>query len=241
MVTVQTATPDVLLQPFVDGYVQRDLVPGDREFTEPVVPRAGTMLEFQFAAMYEVKAYGTDLLRPSWGGTIIGPIDGRHVRLLLRDRVQSLVVLCQPTGLHRLFGLPVSPFRGAGAEGHAVFGSRMSALYEQLGNLRSFAERVRVLDTFLLQRLRRSAPLPPAARALHLLASSTCGVSAAARWAGIGERQLQRKSLEMVGLAPKALARISRFPRAIHQRRRGYASWLTIAHHAGYYDQMHMN
>ncbi|GJG89762.1 putative AraC-family regulatory protein [Gemmatimonadetes bacterium T265] len=238
--TVQTAAPDVLLRPFLDGYVQRDLVPGDRAVPEPVVPRAGTMLEFQFAAPYDVTAYGTGLLRPAWGATLVGPIDALNVRLLLRDRVQALVVLFRPMGLHRLFGLPVAPFRGAGAEGHAVFGSRMSALYEQLGNLRSFAERVRALDAFLLHRLGRSAPLPPAARALHRLASGTSGVSAAARWAGVGERQLERKALELVGLAPKALARISRFQRAIHQRRRGRASWLAIAHHVGYYDQMHL-
>ncbi|HEY0780462.1 MAG TPA: helix-turn-helix domain-containing protein [Gemmatirosa sp.] len=65
-------------------------------------------------------------------------------------------------------------------------------------------------------------------------------MSAAAICAGMGQRQLERRSLALVGLPPKALARIARFQRAIHQRQRQHASWLAIAHEVGYYDQMHM-
>ena len=54
--------PDVVLQPFIHWYVQRETVSKDGEIVEPVFPRAGAMLEFQFASVYEVKAYGTEML-----------------------------------------------------------------------------------------------------------------------------------------------------------------------------------
>jgi AraC-like DNA-binding protein len=57
---------------------------------------------------------------------------------------------------------------------------------------------------------------------------------------GISDRQFERRSLAWAGVPPKALARVSRFQRAIRKHRAGHASWLQIAHEVGYYDQMHL-
>lgn len=124
MLTAEGVNPNVLLQPFIDCYVQRETAAKDAVITEPVIPRAGTMLEFQFAAVYEIKAYKTEQLRPSWATTVIGPIDARRVRLILRDHVRSLVVMFRPLGMYRLFGVPIAPITGAGAEGQACWGRR---------------------------------------------------------------------------------------------------------------------
>jgi AraC-like DNA-binding protein len=241
MLITQSANPDAALRPFVHCYVQRETLSKNGEIVEPVFPRAGAMLEFQFAAVYEVKEYGTEQLRPSWATTVIGPIDSRSVRLILRNHVQSLVVLFRPLGLYRLFGMPISPLTGAGTEGHAVFGSQVSGLYQRLGNILNFPDRVKVLDCFFLDRLRQSDALSPAALAIRLLVSSGRGtVGNVAERIGISERQLERKSLECAGVSPKSLSRISRFQRAIGRHRAGYGNWMEIAHDVGYYDQMHL-
>ena len=240
MLTAQSARPDVVLQPFIHWYVQRETVSKGGEIVEPVFPRAGAMLEFQFASVYEVKAYGTEMLRPSWATTVIGPIDSRRVRLILKDHVQSLVVLFRPLGLYRLFGVPVSPLTGAGTEGHAVFGRQASLLYERLGNAVNFADRVQILDSFFVERLRRTDPLNKTTLVMNLVASGQCGVGAAAAEIGISERQLERRCLECAGISPKLLSRISRFQRAIKKHRASYGSWMKIAHEVGYYDQMHL-
>ena len=240
MLTARSTAPDPLLQPFIHWYVERETALGNGEIIEPVLPRAGAMLEFQFAAVYEVKAIGAEQLRPSWAVTVIGPIDAHRVRLVMRDRVQSLVVLFRPMGLYRLFGVPVAPLTGAGTEGHAVMGPQVSALYERLGNAASLAGRAKLLNQFFLSRLNQSRPLHPADRAMRLLASGRCNVTTAADMAGISERQLERRTLAAAGIAPKALARISRFQRAIQQYQSGHGNWLQIAHDTGYYDQMHL-
>ena len=240
MLKVQRAIPDVVLRPFVHWYFQRETVLKDGEIVEAVLPRTGTMLEFQFAAVYEVKELGSEQARRSFAATVIGPIDARRVRLILRDPVQSLVVLFRPLGLYRFFGVPVSPLTGVGTEGHALFGPQVSALYERLGNTANFAGRASLLDRFFMDRLQCSDPLTPAARAMRLLASGRCNVGAAAKMIGISERQFERRSLEYAGISPTKLVRISRFQRAIEKHRAGHGNWLEIAHQAGYYDQMHL-
>ena len=240
MLTARSAAPSVALRPFVQDYVQRETAANCGEIIEPVLPRSGAMLEFQFASVYDVKALGTQQLRPSWAATVIGPIDAYRVRLILRDHVQSLVVLFKPLGLYRLFGVPISPLTGAGTEGHAVFGPEISSLYHRLGNGKSFADRVQLLDRFLLHRLQQARPLDPTARAMHRLASGRCNVGDAARMTGVSERQFVRRSQQWVGVSPKALARIARFQRAISEYRSGHVSWIDVAHKVGYYDQMHL-
>ncbi len=238
MLTTQSAMPDAVLHPFIQCYVQRVSKAG--EVIEPVFPRAGTMLIFQFAALYEVKEYETEQLRPSWVATVIGPIEARRTRLILRDDVVSLDVLFRPLGLYRLFGVPISPLTGGGAEGHAVLGPKVSSLYQRLGNAESFVDQVELLDRFFLHRLQRDRPLDPTAGAMQRLASGKCNVGDASRIAGISERQFERRSLEWVGVSPRALARVSRFQRAIAEYRSGHSSWINIAHKVGYYDQMHL-
>ncbi len=238
MLTTESSLPDAVLQPFVHRYVQR--VSKSGEVIEPVFPRAGTMLIFQFAAIYEVKEYGTEQLRRSWAATVIGPIAARRTRLILRDHVHSLDVLFRPLGMYRLFGAPIWPFAGGGAEGHAVFGPQISSLYQRLGNLKSFHDQVKLLDRFFLHRLGETRPLVPTASAMRHLASGRGNVGEAARMTGISERQFERRSLEWTGVPPKTLARVSRFQRAIKEYRSSHSSLIDVAHRVGYYDQMHM-
>lgn len=240
MLTTQSAQPDAVLRPFVQWYVEREAIPRAGEVIEPVIPRVGTMLIFQFAEIYEVKEYETNRLRRSWGATVIGPIATRRKRLILHEHMRSLDVLFRPLGLYRLFGVPILPLAVGGTEARAVFGGQISTLYEQLGNAANFAARVRLLDDFFTHRLRQSKPLITTAGAMRLLASGRCSVSVAAEKAGICERQLERRSLEYAGISPKTLIRISRFQRAIGKHQAGCGNWLRIAHEAGYYDQMHL-
>jgi AraC-like DNA-binding protein len=69
----------------------------------------------------------------------------------------------------------------------------------------------------------------------------SASVNAVALDLGVSERHLRRVFREILGVSPKAFARLTRFRRALRAARRdGRASWAEIATRAGYYDQAHL-
>ena len=242
MLTVETAPPEPLLRPYIRAYVQREAKLGDAELTEPVVARLGVMLEFEFAGSYLVPHYGSDLLDDTFPISVIGPQTWRRVRLIIRGHVESLVVLFQPCGFHALFNTPTLQLTGTGVEGHALLGPMISQLHQRLGNLRSFAQRVSLLNSFFRDQVKRIEGYDPVQRALHLLTApgSQAGVAEVANHMGVHLRQLERKSLAYTGVSPKDLTRIARFSHALRLHSETSQTWTEIAYAAGYYDQMHL-
>jgi hypothetical protein len=100
----------------------------------------------------------------------------------------SEVVLFRPLGLYRLFRTPVSLLAERGTEGHSVFGQRMSALYQQLGDTPSLRGRKEILDAFFLRQLMDCPALDPRARALQWLISSPGSASGPGRSAAGGSQ-----------------------------------------------------
>ena len=245
MLSVQHARPSLELAHCVYGYVQRVSQPDQSShphIVEPVVARSGSMLEFQFGEPLDAPIYGLDLPNPSVPITIVGPIRARNVRLIIRSGLEGFTVLFRPLGLYTVFAIPLARFVGTGTEGGAVLGAPVGALYEQLGNLRSFADRIKVVESFLTERLRRRRPLHPAESALRILASTNKQrtVRSVAAQTGISTRQLERLSMDYTGITPIELARLARFQKALRLRQTTTESWTWIAHAANYHDQMHM-
>ena len=151
----------------------------------------------------------------------------------------------QPSGFHTIFGTPTAPLSETGIEGHALLGAEVSHLRERLGNMDSFAARVRELDHFFMDRLRAFQgfdPIDKIAKALSLLTAPgpLLKVSDAAQLSGMNLRQLERKSLDYTGVTPKDLRRIARFSRALRLRNQTDLTWTEIAHATEYHDHMHM-
>jgi AraC-like DNA-binding protein len=242
MLNVQTALPESALRPFIRAYVQREARLGTRELVEPVVARLGVMLEFEFAGAYEVRNYGSNAQDATFPISIIGPQTWRRARLIIRDHIESLVVMFQPAGFHALFGIPTAPLAETGTEGHAVLGQPVSRLHQRLGNLRSFRDRCLLLDRYFLHQLSNSGTIDPIYRALHLLTTpgAASRVEEVARRSGLNRRYLERKVLAYSGVSPNTLTRISRFSRALLMRSETRQTWTEIAYATGYHDQMHM-
>ncbi len=241
MLTVQSAPPELALRPYIRAYVQREAHLGSRELVEPVVARLGVMLEFEFAGTYEVRNYSSETPDDTFLVTIIGPQTWRRARLIIRNHVESLVVMFQPSGFHALFGTPTYPLSETGTEAHSVLGPAVSRLHQRLGNLPTFTERRLLLDQYFCHQLRKVTPSDPVRQALHQLTlPSSGGVANVARQMGINLRHLERKSLAYSGVSPKSLIRIARFSRALRLHAETQHTWTRIAHHAGYHDHMHL-
>ncbi len=240
MLIVQSASPHTGLHPFIRSYVQREANLGRLELVEPVVARLGVMLEFEFAGSYEVRNYGSETVEEPNAISVIGPQSWRRSRLIIRGHVESLVVMFQTCGFHLLFGVPTAPLSNAGTEGHALLGRSVSRLHQRLGDQRTFAQRVQLLDAYFLQQLATIRSGDPVYKALHLLTGGGASVSGVARTMGVNLRQLERRSLAYAGVTPKTLSRISRFSHALRLRIGSSLTWTQIAHAARYHDHMHM-
>ena len=99
MFIVDKSRPDWRLQPFVRAYVQRR-TPSTFRFgaVEPFVARLGVMLDFLFASLYDIPIRGTAGFDPCLRAAVIGPQSHSRAELVLRGRIDELVVLFHPQG-----------------------------------------------------------------------------------------------------------------------------------------------
>jgi len=127
-------------------------------------------------------------------------------------------------------------------EAYSVLGGFIANVRERMGNERSFAERVRLVDELLLHQSLRSPRFDGSAAAHRIIqAGGRVELAPLANSAGLGIRQLERRFIQQVGMRPKLFARIARFEAALESKARFITRWWTdVAHDFGYYDQMHM-
>jgi AraC-like DNA-binding protein len=226
----------------VRRYVQRRTPANAPVTIEPIIARLGVMLEFQFSTRYEIPVYATGVLDPCPLVTLIGPITYRRVRLHIPTNLEALAVLFSPQGFHELFGEPIAPLTELGTEAHSVLGISVSRLYQKLGNARTFAQRVALLDEFLVERMYEVKAQDRISKVLDCLATPGSSVRIGDVFAqtGLSLRQFERRCLERAGVTPKVMARIARFQKAFQMKKVGSRSWTEIAHSLDYHDQMHM-
>lgn len=137
-------------------------------------------------------------------------------------------------GLHELAGTTVAF--------DDVLGPAARHLVERLGNTRSWADRLDLLEAFLVDRWERGTPSDDTTTAVwRRLSSGTTTVDDLADDTGWSPRQLRRRVRAHLGLPPKRLARVVRFHRALRRLEHDRTTPLAaVAVQHGYSDQSHM-
>jgi AraC-like DNA-binding protein len=124
-----------------------------------------------------------------------------------------------------------------------VWGADANQLFTRLQETPATADRVALLDAALLDRI-GTASGDAVARDVAALVERAEGrirVEDLARAAGLGRRQLERRFLAAVGIAPKVACRVVRFQAALRRiRDEPTRSLAAIALAAGYHDQAHL-
>ena len=121
--------------------------------------------------------------------------------------------------------------------------TRVPELGERVLNARDHGERVRFVTHALLDANARARAVDTRVdRAVRLIerAQGNVSIPELALQVGLGERQLERRFLEHVGLAPKRFARVIRFEHALALARHGTLGQAELAAHAGYSDEPHL-
>jgi AraC-like DNA-binding protein len=231
------------LEQFVRFYVQREAQIRGAAVVHPVPARAAPLIEFDFGDPINVLDYKQQAQRKSPTVVIVGSQTYRRVEMQLQGALESFVIMFQPDGLHRLFSIPMHELTDQDYEAHSVLGGFISKVRQRLGNSKSFAERVRLVDRLLLRRSLRSPSSDGISAAVNatILAGGRLDISALAERVGLSMRQFERRFIQQVGMRPKLFARIARFEAVLETKAcSATESWTDVAHEFGYYDQMHM-
>jgi AraC-like DNA-binding protein len=154
----------------------------------------------------------------------------------------AVLVCLAPLGAYKVLGPAVSEIGGAIVGLEDIVGADARRLSEQIQSARTWEERGRLLDDFLLDRaMHGPQPSPDMTHALHLLVRSRGKgpISEIARQVGWSHKHLITKFKQQIGVAPRLAARLLRLS-TVWPHLDDEQSWARIAAECGYTDQAHL-
>ena len=239
----QLYIPHPLLQPFVVSIITIDaFLP--HALTEAVTP-------YPPAPHQSIIFYGENRIQMQKGerefelqpaSVIIGPQYTR-VNVKVTGQLKAVRVDFHPGGLYRLLGIPMKALYDNGFDAREIMGSKLDAVEQQILDAPDGDTRKTIVEQFLLAQCGRLKEALPIDAALQILLrfDGNLSIEKVASLSCLSPRQLERQCAERIGLTPKAFARIARFSKAYRLREaQPGLTWTTIAHEAGYFDQMHL-
>jgi AraC-like DNA-binding protein len=165
----------------------------------------------------------------------------RFVDITPSGRSGFVAVRFHPWGAYHFFDVPVAELSDQMSPIEFMYGQDALRLEDQVNAAVNALQRARLVQQFLLERLRRHQKerCDGLVRAVWARGGTT-RVATLCRELGVTERGLQRTFAKTVGMSPKHAARLSRFLRACRlMRQGGWRSLTEVAIVAGYYDQAH--
>jgi AraC-like DNA-binding protein len=159
------------------------------------------------------------------------------------DATQSVLTIhFRPAGALPFTGIPLGELENSCIGLADLWGHRGTALHEQLVAARTAAQRVALVESFLLSRMRRH-DREPHRNVMAVLGAveddPSMRVSNARELAELSPKRLTAAFRAEVGLAPKAYLRVRRLQAALRRLDTGRARGATIAADLGYFDQAH--
>ncbi|WP_372948618.1 helix-turn-helix domain-containing protein [Mariniphaga sp.] len=236
-------TPHALLQDFIQCImvIHAEVETNGSAVVCPYPPAPQNSLFFYINDRIKVlKADETEFrLQPR--SVVVGPMITR-VMLDINKSHKAVRVGFHPGGLHRFLGLSMAEMIDRHFDAMDVYGSEMVEVNNKLQEAKDFDEIKDVIESFLLKKvnaLKKALPFDKAMLEL-MRTSGNMPIEKVASLACLSIRQFERVSKERIGIPPKFFARLIRFSKAYRMRENfPQMSWTTIAHHCGYFDQMH--
>lgn len=163
----------------------------------------------------------------------------QYNRYSIRENFGIFGAFLYPFALPALFGVAATDLSDRSVDFVSMCGAAGAALEERMLTAPDTAARVRILETFLEQRLcPLEAPILYAIRSLV----ETDGQMDLARLSDQcfrSRRQFERNFKTFAGFSPKLFSRLSRFHGALARYGEQGVSLTQIAYDCGYYDQSH--
>ncbi|MFT3976586.1 MAG: helix-turn-helix domain-containing protein [Sphingomonas bacterium] len=229
------------LRSLVSAFEERTAHFGEANLTHPLPARPDLFIEIYLAEQYRA-SHDNQEFTISPEVSLVGPHGVGTTRLLMSGEVKAFSIRLQPGAIHRLIGLDMRHIANEGVAMADVFGQITTGLRDAVFSATDFPARVTAAERWfggMWNDLRPVDRIDMAARLL-LRSGGQTRIDALSDWAGLSERQFNRRFSRQVGLAPKHYARTARLSALLDaRRRRPTARWTDLAYAAGYADQAH--
>jgi methylphosphotriester-DNA--protein-cysteine methyltransferase len=154
-----------------------------------------------------------------------------------------LLATFTPVGATAFLRPSLEEFAGTTTDLAGILGRprELDRLHEQVARAENHGRRIRLLEDFLLARIRVPAPDPLVAAAVVWLeqgAGAKQRIDELTRYIGLSQSALERRFRRIVGVSPKKFASLVRLRHAVRLRATG-ANLTAVAHTAGCFDQSH--
>jgi AraC-like DNA-binding protein len=236
---IRTFEPSIPLP--ADARLRSWLVRDYGAFDGPSLPRAPTM-RLPASLVTPLGVYAVDVsCWPSRPPAIVSGPSGTYTRAE-GPCAPAILVQMAPLGAYKLLGPAVSEIGGTMVGLEDIVGADARRLSEQVQSARTWDERGRLLDEFLLDRASRGPqPSPEVSRAWTLIARSggRTTISGIARQVGWSHKHLITRFKQQIGVAPHLAARLLRLM-MVWRHLDDEQGWARIAAESGYADQAHL-
>lgn len=226
-----------LLSP-LEAWSQRD---GTRTRLREV-PFPGVALIFELGSSWHVE--GPETRRPEDYDAFVSGLHAAPAWVEPTTADWSCIELrLTPVAAHRVLGWPMHELANRTVALSDLV-SEARALTERLHEAAAWAERFDLVESFLARRLALARPPGHEVEwSWHRLrrTGGRAPIRGLANELGWSHRRLIARFHTEVGLGPKAVARVFRFDRAVHELRLSHRALGEIAYECGYADQAHLN
>ncbi len=210
-------------------------------FMEKIFPDACPELLIHYGDPFQIKTSKGAKKQPR--GFIFGPLS-KSIEIGPTGKTGVISVRFYPGGLYPFISTGINTLINKQISLNKVFGSLGIALEEGIINAKSFNQRKKILESFLISILsmakKRDLIIPFRMTALIANNLKPVNVETLSKELYIGQRHLERKFINQVGLSPKMLIKIIRFQNIFKLlKKKRFKTLAELTQEAGYYDQSH--
>ncbi len=223
------------LQPYVERFVISEAA---AESVYKVLPGTGVVMGFQFRGRLYHVVDGNAVALSQSGVT---GISDSYKCFKNSDGTGTVLVCFKDGGASFFFRNPIHElFQNSVSLENFVLRSELLIFEEQLCEAATHAQRIKVVEQFLLSRMKPSKPDLIVAKALdHIYKShGDIRITDLSRTMNISQSPLEKRFRNVVGTSPKKFASIVRFKHIIREADE-QRSLTALGYDAGFYDQSH--
>jgi AraC-like DNA-binding protein len=213
---------------------------GSETFSQRIIPDGFCEMIFHYGDPYVQEGVTENIFQPAAiaAGQITRPI---HIRPTGISGV--LGVKLKPTAFWKLFPCDMGEIRDAAVSLYDVTGLQQEMIVEALKLAATTEERIAIVETFLLSRVRKARTSPVTEAILMEITKSRgqIAVEKLAKNEKISLRKMERVFKETIGVSAKTYARLTRFNHAFKLLQQSHITKAETAYLCGYFDQSHFN